>query len=60
MSIESQLGEGTAVTVRMPVLTKVATGQGEPELAGAGAPILGSDVLDPAGGAQVIPFKPQR
>ena len=60
MSIESRLGEGTAVTVRMPVLAKTAMGQAEPELAGAGAPMLGSDLLDPAGGAQVIPFKPQR
>ncbi|QUD86088.1 sensor histidine kinase [Phenylobacterium montanum] len=61
MSIESQLGEGTAVTVRMPVLTRagVDPAAAAAELAGAGAPIFGAEDSDP-GGAQVIPFKPQR
>ncbi len=46
MSIESRLGEGTAVTVRLPVLTE----------AEAGAPAAPSS----EGGAEVIAFKPQR
>jgi cell cycle sensor histidine kinase DivJ len=46
MSIESRLGEGTAVTVRLPVLT-------EPEEA--------QPIEPPSeGGAEVIAFKPQR
>jgi cell cycle sensor histidine kinase DivJ len=48
MVIESQLGEGTAVTVRLPVLaTETEAGLAEPEEA-------------PLGGAQVIAFNPQR
>ncbi len=46
MSIESRLGEGTAVTVRLPVLT-------EPEAVLAAEPPV-------SGGAEVIAFKPQR
>jgi cell cycle sensor histidine kinase DivJ len=46
MSIESRLGEGTAVTVRLPVLTA-------PEEAPSGEPL-------PEGGGEVIAFKPQR
>jgi len=47
MNIESQLGEGTAVTVRLPVLVV------EPEEAAIKS-------AAPAGGAQVIAFPPQR
>ncbi len=47
MNIESQLGEGTAVTVRLPVLVA------EPEE----APVMSAA---PAGSAQVIAFPPQR
>jgi cell cycle sensor histidine kinase DivJ len=50
MSIESRLGEGTAVTVRLPVLALAEAPKAEPE---AAAP-------DHAGGAQVIAFNPQR
>jgi len=46
MSIESRLGEGTAVTVRLPVLTAPEDVQS--------APPLGD------GGGEVIAFKPQR
>jgi two-component system, cell cycle sensor histidine kinase DivJ len=46
MSIESRLGEGTAVTVRLPVLT-------EPEEMAPAPP-------PSEGGAEVIAFKPQR
>ena len=58
MSIESQLGEGTAVTVRMPVLTPHRLLQGEAEPIGAGAPLVEAEA--DVQGAQVIPFKPQR
>jgi cell cycle sensor histidine kinase DivJ len=51
MSIESRLGEGTAVTVRLPVLTP-------PQ---AAAPAEPSPIEPPVGGgAEVIAFKPQR
>jgi cell cycle sensor histidine kinase DivJ len=57
MNIESRIGEGTAVTVRMPVLVSKAP---ERELADADASMLEPDpALVPIGG-QVIPFKPQR
>ncbi len=49
MGIESQLGEGTAVTVRLPVLV------GE---TAAAAPATAEAL--PTAGAKVIPFKPQR
>ena len=49
MSIESQLGAGTAVTVRLPVLVLEAE-------AAAPAP----ETVAPSGGAQVIAFSPQR
>jgi cell cycle sensor histidine kinase DivJ len=48
MVIESQLGEGTAVTVRLPVL------------ASAAEPALAEPDEAPLGGAQVIAFNPQR
>ena len=60
MAIESRLGEGTAVTVRMPVLTPAKTARSERELMGAGAPLPEHDAALEAAGAQVIPFKPQR
>jgi cell cycle sensor histidine kinase DivJ len=52
MVIESRLGEGTAVTVRLPVLAD------EPEQ----APIqeAPSPEAPPGGGGQVIAFNPQR
>ncbi|MDR3508293.1 MAG: HAMP domain-containing sensor histidine kinase [Caulobacteraceae bacterium] len=58
MSIESRLGEGTAVTVRMPVLAPLAM-RPQRELEMADGALLSPD--PPVhGGAQVIPFKPQR
>jgi len=48
MSIESRLGEGTAVTVRLPVLVT------EEEVAAAAEP------NPPSAGGQVIAFNPQR
>ena len=48
MSIESRLGEGTAVTVRLPVLVT------EEEVAAAAEP------NPPSVGGQVIAFNPQR
>jgi cell cycle sensor histidine kinase DivJ len=55
MSIESRLGEGTAVTVRLPVLV----GEASPDVAAPRQPEPPSAPQDP-GGAQVIAFKPQR
>ena len=70
MAIESRLGEGTAVTVRLPVTPHdAAAPKGQ---AAAVAEALASRLGDPAadppwdqssargGGAKVIPFKPQR
>jgi cell cycle sensor histidine kinase DivJ len=51
MAIESRLGEGTTVTVRMPVLAK-ASAPAEPAPAEPDSDLMAS--------AQVIPFKPQR
>jgi two-component system, cell cycle sensor histidine kinase DivJ len=45
MSIESRLGEGTAVSVRLPMLAPAQTGD---------------DPVAPAASAEVIAFKPQR
>ena len=59
MNIESRVGEGTAVTVRMPVLVKKAA-PAERELVGADGSMLEPDpALTPAGG-QVIPFNKPR
>jgi cell cycle sensor histidine kinase DivJ len=54
MVIESQLGEGTAVTVRLPMA--------EASQAGADAPAAESELETQAapGGARVIAFNPQR
>ena len=69
MAIESQLGEGTAVTVRLPVLVEAADGAataltltGLEPASGCAEPAEADH--DPeagrGGGAKVIPFKPQR
>jgi cell cycle sensor histidine kinase DivJ len=53
MAIESRLGEGTAVTIRLPVLApKAEPDDGDADDIGASAPVRG--------GAQVIAFNPQR
>jgi cell cycle sensor histidine kinase DivJ len=51
MAIESQLGEGTAVTVRLPVLLDTPQASQAPEAAGPGPA---------APSAQIIAFTPQR
>jgi cell cycle sensor histidine kinase DivJ len=51
MSIESRLGEGAAVTIRLPVLTPASETPAAP-------PSEPDD--DNRAGAQVIAFKPQR
>jgi cell cycle sensor histidine kinase DivJ len=51
MAIESRLGEGTAVTIRLPVLAAQAAPPAAPEP---------SPPEDTGGGAQVIAFNPQR
>ena len=50
MAIESRLGEGTAVTIRLPVLAQAAEPPAAPE----------PPPEDTGGGAQVIAFNPQR
>ncbi len=50
MAIESRLGEGTAVTIRLPVLATQAEPPAAPEM----------PPEDTGGGAQVIAFNPQR
>ena len=59
MAIESQLGEGTAVTVRMPVLAARAPRVAASARSDEDALVEPDPSLHPAGG-QVIPFKPQR
>ena len=58
MAIESRLGEGAAVTVRLPILV------GQPSVSDAFRPVAADPDLLPAeshsAGGRVIPFKPQR
>jgi len=63
MSIESALGEGTAVTVRMPVILQEDAAAPPPPLAAeasAAAPSPAPPHASPSLGPNVVAFKPQR